>query len=159
MDADIWLPLATLVLGWAGAQVTEALRDRRTTTRERLARRAELQRTTLLELQDALRELDRHVSTALAGRFYGARNPTSEKAREMAAEAERHMYEAENGVVLLVSRLLDAKARDLVHLFLASTHDALASVETKARQTIISDLSHTYTHAIERLGELLRERY
>jgi hypothetical protein len=30
MDSDIWLPLATLVLGWAGAQVTEALRDRRT---------------------------------------------------------------------------------------------------------------------------------
>jgi hypothetical protein len=39
MDADIWLPLATLVLGWAGAQVTEMFRDRRTTTRERLARR------------------------------------------------------------------------------------------------------------------------
>jgi hypothetical protein len=44
MDSDIWLPLATLVLGWAGAQVTEALRDRRTTNREQLARRAELQR-------------------------------------------------------------------------------------------------------------------
>lgn len=26
MDTDIWLPLATLVLGWAGAQVTEVLR-------------------------------------------------------------------------------------------------------------------------------------
>jgi hypothetical protein len=54
MDSDIWLPLATLVLGWAGAQVTELLRDRRTSTRDRLARRAELQRTTLLELQEAL---------------------------------------------------------------------------------------------------------
>jgi len=57
MDSDIWLPLSTLALGWAGAQVTEVLRDRRTTTRERLARRAELQRTTLLELRDALLEL------------------------------------------------------------------------------------------------------
>ena len=54
MDSDIWLPIATLVLGWAGAQVTELLRDRRTSTRDRLARRAELQRTTLLELQEAL---------------------------------------------------------------------------------------------------------
>jgi hypothetical protein len=55
MDSDIWLPLVTLVLGWAGAQVTEVLRDRRTTTRELLGRRAELQRMTLLELQEALR--------------------------------------------------------------------------------------------------------
>jgi hypothetical protein len=50
METDIWLPLVTLALGWAGAQVTEMLRDRRMITRERLARRAELQRTTLLEL-------------------------------------------------------------------------------------------------------------
>jgi hypothetical protein len=54
MDSDIWLPLATLVLGWVGAQVTDVLRDRRTITRDRLARQAELQRTTLLELQEAL---------------------------------------------------------------------------------------------------------
>ena len=31
MDSDIWLPLVTLILGWAGAQVTEKFRDRRTT--------------------------------------------------------------------------------------------------------------------------------
>jgi hypothetical protein len=26
MDSDIWLPLAALILGWAGAQVTELIR-------------------------------------------------------------------------------------------------------------------------------------
>jgi hypothetical protein len=57
MNSDIWLPLVTLVGGWGLAQVTETLRDRRTTDRERLARRAELQRTTLLTLQDHLLEV------------------------------------------------------------------------------------------------------
>jgi len=57
MNSDIWLPLVTLVGGWGLAQVSETLRDRRTTDRERLARRAELQRTTLLSLQDQLLEV------------------------------------------------------------------------------------------------------
>jgi hypothetical protein len=43
--------------GWGLAQVTELFRDRRLSDRERHARRAELQRATLLELQDALLEL------------------------------------------------------------------------------------------------------
>jgi hypothetical protein len=57
MKAETWLPILTLVLGWGLAQVTEVLRDRRATNRDRLARRAELQRMTLLELQEALADL------------------------------------------------------------------------------------------------------
>ena len=65
MNSDIWLPLATLVGDWGLAQVTELFRDRRTTTRERLARRAELQRTTLLELQEELAEVWRDALSNL----------------------------------------------------------------------------------------------
>lgn len=57
MDTDIWLPLATLLGGWGLAQVTEVLKDRRANTRDRLARRSEAQRTTLLALQDELLEV------------------------------------------------------------------------------------------------------
>jgi hypothetical protein len=57
MKAETWLPILTLVLGWGLAQVTEVWRDRRVRDRDRQARQAELQRTTLLALQDVLLEL------------------------------------------------------------------------------------------------------
>jgi hypothetical protein len=62
MRVETWLPLVTLALGWAGAQITEILRDRRTSDRERQARQGELQRATLLDLQDALLELSNRTS-------------------------------------------------------------------------------------------------
>jgi hypothetical protein len=69
MKAETWLPILTLVLGWAGAQTTEVLRDRRASTRERQARETELQRSTLLELQDALLDASKLASQAqLEGR-------------------------------------------------------------------------------------------
>jgi hypothetical protein len=84
MKAETWLPILTLVLGWGLAQVTEVLRDRRATNRDRLARRAELQRMTLLELQEALADqgglrvqqgdgacVQRWPPTALQGRVPG----------------------------------------------------------------------------------------
>jgi hypothetical protein len=64
MDSDIWLPLATLVGGWGLAQIGDLLKDRRTSDWERLARRFELQRSTLLNLQDALLELSTAAEAA-----------------------------------------------------------------------------------------------
>lgn len=57
MKAETWLPILTLVLGWGLAHVTEVWRDRRIRDRDRQARQAELQRPTLLALQDAMLEL------------------------------------------------------------------------------------------------------
>jgi hypothetical protein len=51
MKTEIWLPILTLGLGWGLAQITEVLKDRRASTRDRQARVTELQRSTLLELQ------------------------------------------------------------------------------------------------------------
>jgi hypothetical protein len=50
MKAETWLPLATLALGWAGAQLTELFRDRRISSRERRTRQEASQRATLLDL-------------------------------------------------------------------------------------------------------------
>ena len=44
MNAETWLPILTLILGWAGAQITDLIRDRRTNDRERQIRRSEMQR-------------------------------------------------------------------------------------------------------------------
>jgi hypothetical protein len=105
MDSDIWLPLATLVLGWTGAQVTEMLRDRRTTTRERLARRAELQRTTLLELQEALAELLGGVHANLTIDVAILNEVEQEQARwKPVTEASRKLAATCGRIKLLASR-------------------------------------------------------
>jgi hypothetical protein len=68
MKAETWLPLATLVLGWAGAQLTELFRDRRTSSRERRTRQEAAQRATLLDLQDTLLELSNQTTLVRAAR-------------------------------------------------------------------------------------------
>jgi hypothetical protein len=129
MDTDIWLPLATLVLGWAGAQVTEVLRDRRTTTRERLARRAELQRTTLLGLQEGLAGVWRGFlgTVALVGLeeeehpSSGPLAPLTQASRDFAATRAR--------VKLLASRVEDQRARELATLVVKASIRGRASVQ------------------------------
>jgi hypothetical protein len=68
MKAETWLPLATLALGWAGAQLTELFRDRRISSRERRTRQEASQRATLLDLQDALLELSNQTTAISAAR-------------------------------------------------------------------------------------------
>jgi hypothetical protein len=147
MDSDIWLPLATLVLGWAGAQVTEMRRDRRTTTRERLARRAELQRTTLLELQDALLDLMRGA----AGTEYSMLTDLEdEEQRKQIVQANLQVAVARGRVELLISRVDDERVREL------ATASANASLRVGEEDP---DLERPFSVAVARIGELLRERY
>jgi hypothetical protein len=77
MKVETWLPLLALILGWGLSQITEVWKDRRASDRERLARQAELQRTTLLDLQDALLEptrCDRRSAGHRAGPSPGTRS-------------------------------------------------------------------------------------
>jgi hypothetical protein len=147
MDADIWLPLATLVLGWAGAQVTEVLRDRRTTTRERLARQAELQRMTLLELQEGL-----------GGAFLSFLLAHLDESELEFSEARRNSRATRERVRLLTSRVEDARVRELVTTLVKAADTQLEPTEPESAQRLM-DLHAAYREAVARIGKLLRERY
>jgi hypothetical protein len=147
MDSDIWLPLATLVLGWAGAQVTEVLRDRRTTTRDRLARRAELQRTTLLELQEALEGV---------WRGFLASHLDEEDRAGLLAEAYRDWAATSARARLLASRIEDERVRELATELAKA--DRLVREEPGSVQAY-REIPADYSEAVARIGELLRERY
>jgi hypothetical protein len=149
MDPDIWLPLATLVLGWAGAQVTEILRDRRTTTRERLARRAELQRTTLLELQEGLGAVWRGFLALQLEEW--ERDPSGHF-----AEASREHALIVPRVLLLASRVEDERVRESATALAKAGH--MVPEEPESAQTF-RQLRADYAEAVARIGELLRERY
>ena len=94
MKTEIWLPILTLGLGWGLAQITEVLKDRRASTRERQARVAELQRSTLLELQDALLDASKLASEAQLEEFVATLlHETDDKGRR---EADERVREAHN---------------------------------------------------------------
>jgi hypothetical protein len=124
MDTDIWLPLATLVLGWAGAQVTEVLRDRRTTTRERLARQAELQRMTLLELQEGL-------GGAFLSFLLAQLDESELEFSEALAQASRGSGATRERVRLLASRVEDARVRELVTTLVKAADTQLEPTESR----------------------------
>jgi hypothetical protein len=161
MDSDIWLPLATLVLGWAGAQVTEMLRDRRTTTRERLARRAELQRTTLLELQDAVVELWRGVVGKVSIEAASLKEGEQEQMPwKPLADLSRSLAGTRARVKLLASRVEDERVRELsVALASASMDITAEDAWHPETATSVRDFEAAYSEAVARIGELLRERY
>jgi hypothetical protein len=128
MDSDIWLPLVTLLAGWGLAQVTEVLKDRRAIDRERQARQAELQRATLLALQDALLEVNNLASNVGFALFVIALqdhrehpNPAAKrKAEEDQAEAMHRLREATGKAELLLSRVQDQQTRTEASLLVNS---------------------------------------
>jgi hypothetical protein len=170
MKPETWLPLVTFILGLAGAQITEMLRDRRTSDRERQAhdrerqvRQDEWQRATLLELQDALLELSEGTSDLRAQRLpERVWERMSEDARANASrrerEVRRRVRDTRAKVTLLESRVLDADARHAVALFASISQLAVPQKGIPA-QAEMMEVSERYVDAVERLGVLIRERY
>jgi hypothetical protein len=170
MKAEIWLPILTLAIGWAGAQATEMLRDRRTSEREREAskrereaRQAELQRGTLLELQDALLKVSNSAGDAHAASFVTtAVNDRGEPSKQIAEDREREardrLSRANDGARLLASRVQDDQARQAVKTFLTVASMA-AQFNPETAEADMKRLHGSYRKAIDLLGELIRERY
>jgi hypothetical protein len=166
MKTETWLPILTLGLGWGLAQLTEVLKDRRASNRERQARQAELQRATLLSLQDALLELSNLAGDANLALFAitleDARDHANPAAKRKAEEDERQarhrVWEATAKTELLLSRVQDQRARNEATL-LVHTVDMVATSDKEASDEALADLHGRYTKVIRRLGELIRERY
>jgi hypothetical protein len=169
MKTETWLPLVTFILGLAGALVTEAFRDRRASNRERQARQAELQRTTILELQDALLELSNLASEADLATFTVTLEDAQEhpspaarkEAEEEAGRAKKRLHDADAKARLLISRVQDEQARRAATVFRHAANMVLL-VDPKAEEldlTRISQASKAYGKAVDLLGKLLRERY
>ena len=162
MKAETWLPILTLGLGWGLAQVTEVVRDRRAGDREHRARQAELQRATLLALQDAALELSNLASDVNLTGFIVTLEYPDEASKEVAierdVEAKARLREASRKTQLLLSRVQDDQARKDAHLLLRAA-DMVRILDQEAADKKLGELHARYGKLIDRLGELLRERY
>jgi hypothetical protein len=157
MDVDTIVPAVALAVGFIGAMLTEYVRDASAVRRGRKRRLADLQRQSLIDLQDALAQLAR-ASSSLASarrRRHAERNDWL-PAEEFIVHHEA-LAEARMPVVTLVSRLDDIALRGLVGAFreadaaLTTAETPQDAIEWQAR------LSDALVAAIERCGELLRQ--
>jgi hypothetical protein len=162
MDTDIWLPLATLFGGWALAQVTEVLKDRRASNREHQARQSELQRTTLLALQDVLLDLTNLAYKAISTGPGSRREHLDEEAKKEAARrawaAQTSLREATDKARLLISRVQDDEVRNEA-TSLVNAADRTRNFDLDEAIDAFENVDDGYSQLVDRLGMLLRERY
>jgi hypothetical protein len=175
VPSEVWVPLAAVVVGYAGSLLTESFRDRHQSAREREARAAEradvralreqeiqdrrdqFQRETLLELQEILHHLGRtygqeHFQDAKTAKAAGKWDP-----RQLAAGISDKNFAAEQRSNILVARVGDDLVRDAVR----EMRD-VGSGLTFARSQAESDDCLTrsleaFKQANDRIGVLLRE--
>lgn len=175
MGINVWLPLVTLVGGYVGSLVTEALRERRIERRERIAREAEarvrresreadFQRETLLRTQDALFRLNKATWDLLYEILAIAAARASERSDGLtiegtARELNEEWRATQAELTILQVRIADGRLREAVATL--RSHCSRA-VSTAMRAEAFEELRHAdeaFEAANDRLGLLLREFY
>jgi hypothetical protein len=162
MKSESRLPILTFALGWAGAQAIEVFRDRRASKEEREARQAELQRSTLLALQEALLEISNLAEEAAATSFVAAQDHPDQSselsAYERVRETEDQLSRAQDKARLLTSRVRDDQARKAATTFLTAA-SMVSRFNPETDRADRERLQESYGEAIELLGKQIRERY
>jgi hypothetical protein len=170
-----WFPVVTLIIGFAISSVSDWLKYRRDSERERAARietrrdqrseqRRNFQRQTLLELQEAVQDLARasgatHHHDEMAFRQTGRwqRDPLSE-------ELNDQFFQANRRVLLLVVRVRDESLRSTVQRFKTLTNQTATFERGNSTDSDLRDASNAALQGAvtlieqihERIGEILR---
>ena len=157
MNADTIVPAIALALGFIGAMLVDFVRDGAAVRRERKRRLADLQRQSLIDLQDALAQLARASGSLATAR----RRRYADRSEWLPGEDFIVHYEAlaeaRLPVVTLVSRLDDVAIRGLVGALREADASLTAAETPQAAIEGLARLEDTVVAAIERGGELLRQ--
>jgi hypothetical protein len=154
---DAAAPAIALALGFIGALLVEYLREGSAVRRERKRRQADLQRQSLIELQDALAQLGRAAASLTTARLrrYVDRSDWPD-ADEFLVHHEA-VIEARIPVVTLASRLDDVTLRG----FAGAVREAEAALMATGTPEEVTErqerLNNALIAALERSGELLRQ--
>lgn len=162
-----WLPVLTAFLGACFVLITEALRDRRTSERERAARaeakavqlierRTTFQRQTLLDLQEAVLQLARTT-----GQMYAIDN----KANRDTGKWQRNLYPpdldeagraANARTSMLGVRVRDGSIRELLQQFKNSSAGVTISGSKEESEVAMRNMATALDALQQRIGEFLR---
>ncbi|MBK9131269.1 MAG: hypothetical protein IPM20_06475 [Gammaproteobacteria bacterium] len=163
-----WFPVATLLLGFAASSVAEWFRDKRTRQREREARmdtrqdqlierRTTFQRQTLLDLQDVLMQLVRHVSMMHHQDVMAFRTTGNWQKQLYDDELSEGLRLAYARSTMLSVRVRDGTVRQLVKALKDhSTNAGMCLTQTEG-ESHINEMTKAFEQLNERIGGILRE--
>ena len=147
------LPIITLVLGYFGTTLTETRREHRAERQRRIDAASDFQRTTMLELQDALLDHFTCLARFVADRAWS--DPAQSEPASFDAREREHVARAR--VSALCTRVLDDTARELVaHYTDVALGTMSASTPGVPMPPEIYAISELCMQAEERLGSVLR---
>ena len=164
---EAWFPVITLVIGATLKAVFDAFADRRIDSRSREARaeqrldsirlkRAEFQRTTLLELQEVVAQHARFAGQAHHQDMMAARSSGVWGRQLLTDEVNDGIHKTQVRLALLKERVRDEKIRQLAELFVADCVAAgLAKSEADATNYMFGMRAHL-TELQKRIGLALR---
>ncbi len=169
MDWNILVGGAVAVAGGAltivGGWIADSLRDRRSSDREVAARSAQravardaFQRTTLLDLQEALSDwtravMEAHIDHQRSGRESGSWTPR----RRLPDELSERLMTLNRRVSLLQSRVIDDDQRAMVKRATAEGFVVSVSLDQDESEAASQRLAHLAQDAIEHAGAMARE--
>jgi len=167
---EVWLPLVTLIIGYAFSLLTESFRDKRQSRRDREAReldwkarqeawrqeredrQREYERGALTELQEALNEF-----IAVCGDAYGQRVAQLQQERwSLPEHIRQHYLEVERRVLTISSRISDRLVRDLVSQVRRRAGPLLLAQNFDRADDAFADIRSDGEEAHTRIGELIR---
>ncbi|PYV75386.1 MAG: hypothetical protein DMG96_17365 [Acidobacteria bacterium] len=170
-SATGWLPVFTLLLGagitLVATVITSLLQHRLTSQRERetrrelrrdqlAERRADFQRETLIQLQEATTDLSRAVGWA-SGQDETAFEQTGQWGkREHHTDVDVQANVAMGRTLMFMVRLRDRPLRDLVEEFRIQVIQVLGSTDKQHSHRSFANMQDEYEKVQRRLGELLR---
>jgi hypothetical protein len=164
---NVWLPLTTLALGYAGSLFTESRRDRRLRIREtaqrdderraaRDARRDEFQRETLLRVQEPLAKVARGAGFAHHRDVMAEREGYDWGTALVDDEFAENVRLAQVDLDALKVRLADDELREAIDLFKGAATRVMIARSRAASEQALHEMGDLYGATKERIGLLLR---
>ncbi|HEX7913910.1 MAG TPA: hypothetical protein VF534_38340 [Paraburkholderia sp.] len=167
IEPKVWFPVVTLIVGGALKSIGDFVTHRRTTAREREARREQrrdasrirqidFQRDTLLELQDFCQQLARHTGRINFEDSMAFRETDQWGKSPVSAEANEGSRACQAGISKLRGRVRNDAIRQQVQEF-SSVCAAVATARAKDKSdSALSRMSTVQDELNEQIGSVLR---
>lgn len=163
-----WFPVLTLLIGFGTHSVSEWLRDRRTSKRDREARaaarrdqrlehRTTFQRQTLLELQETALDMSRFTGRIWHLDRMASRQSGKWQQQLVPDDLDEGYRAAQARTFMLGSRARDVSIRDSVDKFKACSAEVVYSSTREDAERAMRSLELEIDELNRRIGERLRE--
>jgi hypothetical protein len=164
---ETWFPVVTLILGAVAKGIGDRVSDARKTKAEKVARqeqrldaihlrRAEFQRSTLLDLQTAMQKLARATGKASHDDLMAFRETGEWGRNQISEEANTGALEGHASINILRVRVNDHHIRTIAGNFSSACSRHVFCKSEAESDACMKEMSKHMTELNERIGEVLR---